>query len=709
PQRRLLTRSERCGSQVIGKVDAQTSKWCAAFFGHAAWPMPGREDGFYAAWRELAPFDQTLPRAVRAGLRKTAVRADDAVLEALEQLGIDDDGRITCLQAHLTRMPGWAAHVQWYAARNDAQIDLVQYLAMRLTYEALLLTRESRFPVAETDSGTQAYPSARDRAAHLVSVLGLSAGEADLNSAARVLTSLPVTAREGLWQNAFEAGYRDHLLSGLTASATARQRPHTQLVSCIDTRSEGLRRHLESIEGYETLGFAGFFAVAIRFTDLLGGAPNDLCPVLISPNYDVCERPAPDAVDAAARRLAGATSMAGAESAFHAAKDAFAAPFTLAEAAGFAAAPLSAAKTLAPALSADVRRRLRDVIAPAAPTVLDLDAMPAEDRILFAQVALTMMGLTSDFARTVVLCGHGSTTENNPYQASLDCGACGGQQGGPSARTASAILNQSEVRAGLRDLGIEIPADTVFVPAQHDTATDRVVLFDEELIPTDHRDDIARLRADLRRAGSLLAAERCAVLPGASPEPAPRQAARHVAGRSSDWAQVYPEWGLAGNAAFIVAPRDVTRGIDLQRRVFLHSYVAEVDPDGSALETILTAPLVVAQWINCQYFFSTVAPERFGAGTKTIHNVVGGAGVIAGHSGDLMLGLPWQSVSDGKRLLHEPMRLLAVVQAPLSRIDMIIDRNPILQRLFGNDWLALAGRGQPDEEWQRWTQAGWRP
>ena len=138
---------------------------------------------------------------------------------------------------------------------------------------------------------------------------------------------------------------------------------------------------------------------------------------------------------------------------------------------------------------------------------------------------------------------------------------------------------------------------------------------------------------------------------------------RHVAGRSADWAQVYPEWGLAGNAA-LVAPREVSSGKNLQRRVFLHSYSAEVDPDGSALETILTAPLVVAQWINCQYYFSTVAPEVFGAGTKTIHNVVGTAGVIAGHEGDLRLGLPWQSVATSERLVHEPMRLLAVIQAP---------------------------------------------
>jgi uncharacterized protein YbcC (UPF0753/DUF2309 family) len=708
-KRRFTTRSEDQAPAVAETIDAQTAKWCAAFFGGAAWPMPGRENGFYSAWRALAPGDRTLARAARNGLRRIADRADDAVLQALSRIGVSDDDRIVYLQAHLTRMPGWAAHVQWCAGRNVG-IDVLEYLAMRLSYEAVLLGSARTKIGRVSGEERRGVPSARARAAHLLGVLGMeSVGEAELSGAARALALLPVASREVLWQNAFESHYRDGLLAELVAPAPVADSMHTQLVSCIDTRSEGLRRHLESLGGYETLGFAGFFAVAIRYTDILGGTPSDLCPVLISPNHDIAETPAPDADDAVARRAAGMAGLAGAESAFHAAKESFAAPFALAEAAGWAAAPLSAAKTLVPAVSAEVRRRLRDAVAPNAPTVIDLDGMPQNEQVLFAQVALTTMGLTRSFGRLVVLCSHGSTTENNPYQASLDCGACGGQAGAPNARTAVAILNRPEVRAGLCSLGIAIPDETLFLAAQHDTALDRVTLLDRHLIPADYRADADRLEQDLKRAGAALAAERCALLPGAGRELAPGRAARHVATRSSDWAQVYPEWGLAGNAAFIVAPRALTRGVDLQRRTFLHSYEADVDPDGSALETILTAPLVVAQWINCQYYFSTVAPQVFGAGTKTIHNVVGTVGVIAGHTGDLQLGLPWQSVCDGERLLHEPLRLLAVVQAPLERIDMIVNRNPVLQQLFGNDWVAVAAREHPDEPWQRWTRAGWRP
>ncbi|BBY60419.1 DUF2309 domain-containing protein [Mycolicibacterium sarraceniae] len=708
PLRRSRIRSEQHAPRLAASVDDQAAKWCSAFFGYGAWPMPGREDGFYAAWRALAAGDPTLKRRVRARLRGTAPRPDDAVLAALSALDVGDSARIAYLQAHLTRLPGWAAHIQWCAGRG-AGIDLLQYLAMRLAYETALLAGHRAAAVEQIPAP---LPSARERATHLERVWGLTAvTDQQRAAAARVLSALPVTARDMLWQNAFEGSYRDQLLVGLERSgASGSAGPvHTQLVTCIDTRSEGLRRHLESLGGYQSLGFAGFFAVAIRFSDLLGGTPSDLCPVLIAPSHDIRETSAPHTAEQAARRVSGVLRLAGAESAFHAAKEALAAPFVLAEVSGWASAPLSVAKTLAPAASGGIRNRLHRLMVPDAPTVLNVDAIPLAERALFAQVALTTMGLVSGFGRLVVFAGHGSSTENNPYQAALDCGACGGQPGGPNARTAAMILNQPQVREELRAVGIDIPDSTYFLAAQHDTATDQVAILDRHLIPPDHYGDVERLGADLVRAGSELAAERCATLPGARRGLTPRRAARHVAARSLDWAQVYPEWGLAGNAAFIVAPRDVTAGLDLKRRTFLHSYRADVDKDGTALETILTAPLVVAQWINCQYYFSTVAPEVFGAGTKTVHNVVGTAGVITGYSGDLRLGLPWQSLADGYQLRHEPLRLLAAIQAPLTRIDMIVERNPILEDLFGNDWVAVAARADGNAPWHRWSRCGWRP
>lgn len=706
--RRSATRAEQCAPELAEVVDSQTAKWCAAFFGAAAWPMPGRARGLYSAWRDLGHRDRGLPGAVRAALRDVPARAEDAVLTALDSIGVGPGERVAYLQAHLTCLPGWAAHVLWCTGRHPG-IDLTQYVAVRLSYEAALLAGRGGNP--ETSAPAPAVPSARERVSHLIGHWGLTGvHDAQAATAARILAVLPVSSREALWQNAFEGHYRDGLLATLeTHPARPEPAPDIQVVTCIDTRSEGLRRHLESRDGYQTFGFAGFFAVAIRYRGLAEGRPADLCPVLMSPSHQVCELPDLGAEHLAQRHVAGLNRLAGAETAFHAAKDSGAAPFTLAEAAGWLAAPLAAAKTLGPAASGTWRRRLAKWVAPAAPTLLSIDAIPLRDRILLAQAALTTMGLTREFGRLVVLCAHGSTTENNAYQAALDCGACGGQAGGPNARTATLILNQPEVRDALRECGIDIPDRTIFVAAQHDTATDRVTLLDPHLIPRSHHGDLDRLRRDLDAAGSALAAERCAALPGAGKRRNPRRAARHVATRSMDWAQVYPEWGLAGNAAFIVAPRAATRGIDLQRRTFLHSYDADIDTDGAALETILTAPLVVAQWINCQYYFSTVAPETFGAGTKTLHNIVGTVGVLSGQAGDLRLGLPWQSVADGARLVHEPQRLLAVIQAPLDRIDAIVARNPILQRLFGNDWIAVAAREDAGSPWQRWTHGGWRP
>jgi uncharacterized protein YbcC (UPF0753/DUF2309 family) len=713
-------RSGRTGMTpaVARAVDAQTSQWCGAYLAapDTPWALPGWRDGFFSAWRRLAPRDRTLPREVRQQLARTPLRADDALLGALDALGVSPAEHGPHLVAHLTRMPGFAAHVRWRAEHGRGGVDLVDYLAVRLSYEALLSPSHptdratvDRADDAVSDHATDDGPDAR--ITELCTALGLSTTD-EREAVARVLAVMPSSERSAVWLGAYEDHYRRDLLTQIdgvrSPGVPAGRRAAAQVVCCIDVRSEGLRRHLEQRGRYDTLGFAGFFAVAISFTDLARGAASALCPALIEPSHVVTEHAEPGTAHLAARRLSGLAATAGADEAFHRAKDGLLTPFALAETAGWAAGPLAAARTLLPRWTGTVQDRWRARVAPAAPTELDI-GLSHDDQALFAEVALTTMGLTTGFARLVVLCAHGATTENNPYQASLDCGACGGQPGGPNARTAAAILNDPSVRTHLRARGIDLPADTHVVAAEHDTTTDQVTILDPHLVPQTHAPDLADLCRDLDAAGHALAAERGHTLPGAPRRGSDQARSRKVASRSTDWAQVYPEWGLAGNTAFVVGPRTMTAGLDLQRRVFLHSYDAAVDPDGTALETILTAPMVVAQWISCQYYFSTVAPDVFGAGTKTIHNVLGGVGVLAGHDGDLQLGLPWQSVAHGDRLVHEPMRLFTVVQAPLSMVQSVIDRNPVLARLFGNGWVALAAREDAGAPWQCWTPGGWQP
>ncbi|AZI58291.1 DUF2309 domain-containing protein [Nakamurella antarctica] len=724
PVRVYRTRSEQIAPSVADQVNELSSRWCAAYLttDSTAWAMPEHPDGFFASWRALAYRDPTLNRSVRAALRNLPERADDAALIALNALGVADSAYRDYATAHLTQQPGWPSHIRWH---NDhtapVRITMFDYLAIRLTYEALLLAGHQ----APATPATTLTPEVAERPAHLparashaLAALGITSPlDTDITRAIRLLGTLPVKDRTLVWVEAFEFHYRDALLKQMPAtdvepaSTASGPRPAAQIVNCIDTRSEGLRRHLEVTDKYQTLGFAGFFFAAIRFTDLAQGDSNDLCPVLIKPSFVVSETPAPGADLGSRKRLAGLQTLTGAHNAFHSAKDDSVSPYALAEASGWLAGPASAARTLAPRVGSAIARFVRRQVAPAADTQISLeDGFGIADRVNYARVALSTMGLIRNFARLVVFCAHGSTTSNNPYQASLDCGACGGQRGGPTARTAALIFNDPEVRVGLREHNINIPADTVFISAEHDTATDRVVILDEYAIPPSHRAELDELCADLAAAGEALTAERSALLPYAPGRARknPAVASRHASTRSADWAQVYPEWGLVGNAAFIIGPRAQTYGIDLERRAFLHSYLPQDDQDGSVLETILTAPLVVAQWINAQYYFSTVAPDIFGAGSKTIHNVLGGVGVLAGHAGDLQLGLPWQSVAVGDTLIHEPMRLLTVIHAPTDRIDTIVERNPILQELLHGEWFTFTAPDYETGTWKLRTAAGWQ-
>ena len=214
----------------------------------------------------------------------------------------------------------------------------------------------------------------------------------------------------------------------------------------------------------------------------------------------------------------------------------------------------------------------------------------------------------------------------------------------------------------------------------HDTTTDEITIYDDGL-PAARSHDLHRMQAWLKQAGKIARAERAASLPAATP--------MTVADRALNWAEVRPEWGLAGCAAFIAAPRAATSGKDLGGRAFLHSYDWEADDGFGTLELIITAPVVVASWISLQYYGSSVMPQVFGGGNKLIHNVVGGIGVIEGNSGCLRPGLPWQAVHDGETLRHEPLRLSVMIEAPRGAIIDILERHDGVRDLFDNGWLHL--------------------
>ncbi len=327
-----------------------------------------------------------------------------------------------------------------------------------------------------------------------------------------------------------------------------------------------------------------------------------------------------------------------------------------------------------------------------------------QQRLDLAENALRSMGLVDTFGEIVLICGHGSTTTNNPYAASLDCGACGGHAGDSNARVAAAVFNDAAVRIGLAERGIRIPERTRFVAARHDTTTDEVTLYDTANLPEPL---LATIRSWLQQAGERTRNERLPTL--TQGEPLRQDVTKAVHRRSRDWAEVRPEWGLAGNAAFIAARRHRTAGLDLEGRVFLHDYDQANDPDGTVLELIMTAPMVVAHWINMQYYASTVDNDVFGSGNKVLHNIVSRHGVMLGNRSDLKPGLPWQSVHNGAQFYHEPIRLHAIVEATTTAIEQILAKHDNVRELVDNGWLHLFAWEPDGSTMRRRTNHGhWR-
>ena len=310
---------------------------------------------------------------------------------------------------------------------------------------------------------------------------------------------------------------------------------------------------------------------------------------------------------------------------------------------------------------------------------------------------LRHMGLLDRMAEFVFLVGHGADTTNNAFGSSLDCGACGGHAGDINARLLASLLNEPEVRSELAGQGIRIPDATLFIPAIHETVTDNIYILDLHRVPEDRKREVKEVQKTMDLASRKARKER-SVARSAVLDP-------HFNRRPRNWAEIRPEWGLTGNASFIVAPRERTRGMNLHGRSFLHDYDWSRDDGFQSLELIMTAPMVVTNWINMQYYASSVAPDVYGSGSKLLHNLVCETRVQSGNGGDLRVGLPFQSVHDGERLVHEPLRLSVFIEAPEDAIESIIQKHEVVRDLVDNDWLLLL-QIHPEDKVVRRRQKG---
>ncbi len=664
------------------------ARFCAAYFdeGQSAWRLPWKAQPLFAAWREAASLDASFELLGLPDFRKWVSKlpsdAESAITTSLAQLGIAANAAEDFLHKQLFTIRGWAGYVQYRVRANRmhgrGDDSLLHLLAIRLAFDAALL--------AHFDG-----PALRE-------FWPVNPDASTSDTLAKLLLQF---TDEYAWQRQLTQKLR---VASPTQPHALPARPSVQAVFCIDVRSEILRRALEAASPkFETLGFAGFFGLPIEYIPFGQHHGASQCPVLLTPKFRVREtlRAASEADEKLAwkrKRLGKRLSYS-----WNSFKTSAISCFSFVETAGLAFGV----------------KLVRDAFAPKTPhhghsqthrPELDLGddhgvtGIAPEDRVQLALGALRNMGLTNNFARLVVLCGHGSATTNNPHGSGLDCGACGGHAGDVNARVGVAILNNPTVRTALATHGIAIPDDTWFLAGLHNTTTDEVTLYDLDLVPASHRGGLAELQSALLTAGKRARRERAALLGLDCTDPALDDL---VTARSRDWAQVRPEWGLAGNAAFIAAPRSRTSAANLEGRVFLHNYDHRADTDNSTLDLIMTAPMVVANWINLQYFASTVNNAVFGSGNKVIHNVVGTIGVCQGNGGDLQTGLPLQSVHDGTKWIHEPLRLHVFLEAPRERIAAILAKHEGVRHLVENGWLLLFAIEEEGAALYRHTAGQW--
>ncbi len=693
---------QKDGSSWNTLIVEEISKWCSVYYdqGQSSWQMPWRNLPLWRAWRQAAQRDLNPELCGFKEFRRFVQGLPDdpntAIQESIEILGISKESITPFLHRQWMTLSGWSSYVQFLVREKSmaGQTDesLISLLAIRLSYDRAL--RQQFLGVANSEAAW------KDQ---IQKTVGVSTAP------------VPGTMARYVAMKALENSYQRELVGKLRSSAPstriATARKQLQAVFCIDVRSEIFRRALEAqSDQVETIGFAGFFGVAVEYIPLGQSHGRAQCPVLLTPKFQIREGLTGAETGAEQKALARKNLGQSLSEAWRSFQTSAVSCFSFVETAGLGYG-IKLVREMVASQGSSIHLPDDPAPNPLGPQIGKVPSTPVcrrptgldeTEQLELAAGALRNMGLTRNFARLVLVCGHGSTSNNNPYASALDCGACGGHSGDVNARVAARILNRSSVRKGLLERGIRIPEDTLFLAGLHNTTTDEVELFDlEDLNPGDAA-QVAVARDWLTLASRQCRGERALSMDLSAGSPSTIDL--EVVARSQDWAQVRPEWGLAGNAAFIAAPRERTKQLNLGGRTFLHDYDSSRDPDLTILTLIMTAPMVVASWINLQYYASTVNNRVFGSGNKVIHNVVGTFGIWQGNGGDLQTGLPLQSLHDGQDWRHEPIRLTVILEARRQDIQQVMNAHASVRELVENGWVLLIAL-EPDSH-RPWRAVG---
>ncbi|OCB75325.1 DUF2309 domain-containing protein [Flavobacterium crassostreae] len=640
-------------------LDTIIAKLLAAFMdeGLAEWEMPNKREGFYNAWRKLAIYDTDLPKTGIAEIPTTSSETLNTILNNYTEAEITK-----IFTHHLAALPGWTGYIKYRSESNSLwqekyPVDLQDYLAVRLW-------------IAQK-TGTAIVPK--------------TVAQSSPNNVSK-LQGIWLKAWDQSWQNGLVQLLENHQITN-QISVTNKESPEAQLVFCIDTRSELIRRHIEKNGPYETFGYAGFFGIAMDYKSIKDGTTRKSCPPIVNSAYQVSEVAQTNQSEKLAHYQRQNKQLEFKNFFLKRMKNMLPSAFGYVEGSGVFYGISLLTKTLLPGYLYPKNNKnegeLESIMEPQIKTSCNHEdvelPIPLEEKVAIVKSAFDLLGW-EQFAPLIVFAGHGSHSANNAFASSLDCGACAASPGRHNARMLAKLANMKAVKQALnRDFGIVIPATTVFIGAEHNTTTDAIVLFDSE-VPASHTEVLQKLKT------SLVATQK-----SATQERLGRKDSVALAHKkANNWGETRPEWGLAKNAGFIVGPRNLTKDKNLDGRCFLHSYNWKTDLKGTALEGIMQGPMVVAQWINNHYYFSTVDNDIFGSGSKITQNVTGKFGVVQGNGGDIKAGLPLQSVNNSdEEMYHQPLRLSVMIQAPISTVTAILSRNKHLKNLLDNQWIYL--------------------